>query len=148
MPSFALPYRSAEAWYRPKLSHRFKETAVLKARGFVVGARERLTGSNAQAASSVIEFRTAPGARAMLAQTIPDVRAGSYALGRFAVSGIPGAVGAATSAATAKAMIIAFADGRFFYQLSVVYPPNAKKHPARATVIASARALYRRVHSA
>jgi hypothetical protein len=139
--------RSAEAWYRPKLSGRFKDTAALRARGFVVGAREYLTGSNAQAVSGVMEFKTARGARTTLARSISDLRAGAYALKRFSVPGIPGARAAATSAATRNAFNIAFVDGRFWYLVSVGYPPNAKKPPPRTSVIAAARSLYRRVHS-
>ena len=140
--------RSAEAWYRPKLSGRFKEAATLRARGFVVGAREQLTGSNAQALSAVIEFKTARGARVTLGQTLVQLRSGSYALKRFSVSGIPGVQAVATSAVGEKALTIAFSERRFWYLISVRYPPHAKKPPARSTVIASARALYRRVHRA
>jgi hypothetical protein len=141
--------RSAAAWYHVKLSGRFKESAALQARGFVVAVREHLKGTNANAGagSNVIEFKTARGARAMLAQTIPEMRAGSYALKRFAVPGIPGALGAATSAVPGKGIVIAFADRRFYYLLGVAYPTNAKQHPTRASVIAAARSLYRRVHS-
>jgi hypothetical protein len=126
----------------------FKAAAALKARGFVVGAREYLTGSNAQAVSDVMEFKTARGARAALAQFVVGMRAGSYSLKRFSVPGVPSAQAAATSAVNRKAFNIAFADGRFWYLVSVGYPPEARKHPARASVVAAARALYRRVHSA
>ena len=64
------------------------------------------------------------------------------------VRGIPGAQAAVTWAVDRKSVFVAFADGRFWYLVGVGYPPNAKKHPARASVIASARALYRRIHSA
>jgi hypothetical protein len=146
--------RSAEAWYRPKLSGRYKETAALRARGFVAAAREHLVlahrsgARTAEAASAVVEFKTARGARATLGQTLGELRSGSYALKRFAVPGIPGAVGAATSAVEQKGFTVAFTDGRFLYGVSVVYPRNAKQHPARTIVIAGARALYRRVHAA
>jgi hypothetical protein len=145
--------RSPEAWYRPKLSGRYKDTAALRASGFVAAAREHLVlahrsgGRTAEAASAVMEFKTARGARTTLGQTIGQLRSGSYALKRFAVPGIPGALGAATSAVDQNGFSIAFADGRFMYGVGVVYPPHAKKHPARATVIAGARALYRRVRS-
>jgi hypothetical protein len=142
-------FRSAQAWYQAKVSGRYKESAALQARGFVVAVREILKGpnANAEAGSNVIEFKTARGAHAMLAQTIPEMRAGSYALKRFAVPGIPGALGAATSAVPGKGIVIAFADRRFYYLLGVAYPTNAKQHPTRTSVIAAARSLYRRVHS-
>jgi hypothetical protein len=138
--------RSAEAWLRPKLSGQYKETSALKARGFVVGAREYLTGSNAQAVSGVMEFKTARGARTTLAQSLAGMRAGAYKVRRFSVPGIPGARAAATSTVNRKAFNIAFVDGRFWYLVSASYPPEAKKPPTRASVIAAAQALYRRVH--
>ena len=140
--------RSAKAWLRPVTPGEFRAAAALKARGFVVGAREYLTGSNAQAVSDVMEFKTARGARVALAQFVVGVRAGSYSLTRFSVPGVPSAQAAATSAVNRKAFNIAFADGRFWYLVSVGYPPEAGKHPTRAIVVAAARALYRRVHSA
>jgi hypothetical protein len=139
---------SPAAWYRVKFSHRFQDSAALRARGFVVGAREQLTGSNAQALSAVIEFKSPRGARKMVGQTIADLRSGSYALKRFAVPGIPGAQAAASSTVNDKGLSIAFADGRFWYLVSVRYPPKAAKPPQRTSLIAAARALYRRVHSA
>jgi hypothetical protein len=139
---------SAAAWYRVKLSRRFKDSAALKARGFVVGAREQLIGLNARALSVVIEFKNPRGARAMASQTIADLRSGSYALKRFAVPGIPDAQAAASSTANDKALSIAFADGRFWYLVSVRYPPKAAKPPQRTSLIAAARILYRRVHAA
>jgi hypothetical protein len=140
--------RSAKAWLRPVTPGEFKAVAALNARGFVVGARESLTGSNAQAVSDVIEFKTAREARATVAQVIAGMREDNYAVNRFSVPGVPSAQAAATSAVNRKAFNIAFADGRFWYLVSVSYPPEARKHPARASVVAAARALYRRVHSA
>lgn len=139
--------RSAAAWYRTKFSRRYDDAAALKARGFVVGARESLTGSNAQAVSAVMEFKTARGARTTLAQSIAEMRGGAYAVKRFSVPGIPAVVAAVASGATRRSTNIAFADGRFWYLVGVGYPPEAKRHPARGSVIAAARALYRRVHS-
>lgn len=52
-----------------------------------------------------LEFKTARGARATLAQSIAEMRAGAYALKRFSVPGIPGARAAVTSAATRKAAL-------------------------------------------
>jgi hypothetical protein len=66
---------------------------------------------------------------------------------RFAVPGIRGAQAAATAAVDHKGFSIAFADGRFWYLVTVFYSPNAAKPPTRTSVIAGARALYRRVHS-
>jgi hypothetical protein len=140
--------RSTTAWYHTKLSRRFKESAALKARGFVVGARETLTRDwNTAAGSEVIEFKTSRGARAMLGQTMADLRSGSYARKRLAVPGIPGAQGAAFSSALSKGFNIAFADGRFWYRLTVLYPRNATRPTLRISAISAAQALYRRVHS-
>ncbi len=139
--------RSADAWYHVKCSGLSKDSAALRARGFVFGALEHLRRSQAEAFSAVIRFKTPRGANATLGETIGNLRSGSYALKRFAVPGIPGAQAAATSAVETKGFSIAFADGRFWYLVGVLYPPNAAKAPARTSVIAAARALYRRVHS-
>jgi len=139
--------RSAKAWLRPVTPTGFKGVADLKAQGFVAAAREGLTGSNAQASSAVMEFKTARAARATVAQVIAGLREANYAVNRFSVPGIPGARAAATSAVNRKGFTIAFADGRFWYFVSVSYPPEAKRHPTRASVVAAARALYQRVHS-
>jgi hypothetical protein len=141
--------KSAQAWTHAKRSGQFKESAALQARGFVVGAREHLNGDRrADAWSGVIEFNAPRGARATLGQTIAGLRSGSYALKRFAVPGIPGALGAATSAVERKGVIVAFTDGRFWYAVSVSYPPNKRRPSVRTITIAAARALYRRVHAA
>jgi hypothetical protein len=137
----------AKAWHHAKQSGRFKESAALQAPGFVVGARQHFKGSNVEALSAVIEFKTPRGATATLGQTIPQLRSDSYALKRFAIPGIPGAQAAATSAVRGKAYSIAFAAGRFWYSVSVLYPANAAKHPAPSSLIAAARALYLRVRS-
>jgi hypothetical protein len=76
------------------------------------------------------------------------LRSGSAKLKKFAVPGIPGVQAAATAAVNFNGFTIAFADGRFWYLVSVLYPPNAANPPTRASVIAAARALYRRVHRA
>lgn len=144
---------SAQAWDCVKESGRYKDAAALQARGYVAGAREhfyRLQAGvhTADAYSDVIEFKTPGGAAEHLGQTITDMRSGSAGLKQFAVPGIPGAQAAATAAATTNSFTIAFADGRFWYLVSMLYPPNATNHPTRASAIALARALYRRVHRA
>ena len=144
---------SARAWDCVKESGRYKDSAALQARGYVVGAREhfyRLQAGihSADAYSDVIEFKTAGGAAAHLGRTLADMRSGSAGLKPFAVPGIPGAQAAATAAATFNGYNIAFADGRFWYLVGVLYPANATNHPTRASAIAAAQALYRRVHRA
>jgi hypothetical protein len=141
-------FHSAAAWYQVRRSGLVKQSAALKARGFVVGAREDLAGLNAQATSAVIEFKASRGARATLAQFITDARSGSYKLRKFAVPGIPGALGVVSWNVNEKVFTIAFADGRFWYGVGLQHPPNAARPRARTSLIAAARALYRRVHSA
>jgi hypothetical protein len=126
--------RSAQTWYRAKISGRYKDCAALQARGYVVGAREHLYRSqagafSAEAWSAVIQFKTPRGAAAHLGQTIPDLRSSSVALKKFAVPGIPGVQAAATAAVNFNGFTIAFADGRFWYLVSVLYPPNAANPP-------------------
>jgi hypothetical protein len=145
--------RSAQAWYHAKISGRYKDAAALQARGFVAGALEHLyrlqAGAHAaDAVSGVIQFKTARGAAAHLGQTIAELRTSSAGLKQFAVPGIPGAQAAATAAVDDNGFTIAFADGRFWYLVSVLYPPNAAHAPTRASVIGVARVLYRRVHRA
>jgi hypothetical protein len=144
--------RSAQAWFNCKFSGRYGEAAALQARGYFVAAREHLYRTQAglyaaDADSDVIEFKTPGGAAAHLAQTFPPLpSSGEPKL--FAVPGIPGAQAAATTAVDFNAYNIAFADGRFWYFVGVRYPPNAANPPTRASVIAAAQALYRRVHRA
>jgi hypothetical protein len=126
--------RSPQAWYHVKNSGRFQDSAALQARGFVVGALEHLRGSGAEALSGVIQFKTPRGAAANLDQFIPQLRSGSYALKRFAVPGIPGAQGAATSTVDHKGFSISFADGRYWYIVTMFYAPNAAKPGAQARV--------------
>jgi hypothetical protein len=143
--------RSAQAWYHCKISGRYKDAAALQARGYIVGASEHLYRTqaglfSAEANSAVIQFKTPRGAAAELARAMAGLRSGSARLKQFAVPGIPGAQAAATVAVNSNGFSIAFADGRFWYLVSVLYPPNAANPPTRASVIAAARALYRRVH--
>jgi hypothetical protein len=60
-----------------KKSHRFEDSAALQARGFVVGALEHLRGSEAEALSGVIQFKTARGADTNLGQVIAQLRSSS-----------------------------------------------------------------------
>jgi hypothetical protein len=141
--------RSAQAWACVKESGNYKDAAALQARGFVVGAREHLYRPragvySADANSAVIEFKTPRGAAAQLAETIRGMGSDK----QFAVPGIPGARAAATSAVDFDGYFIVFADGPFEYFVGVRYLPNAAHPPTRASVIAVAQALYRRVHRA
>jgi hypothetical protein len=111
--------RSPQAWFKVKYSGRYKDSAALHDRGFVVGAREHLYRSragtySANAISAVIQFKTTRGAAAHLAQFMPDLRSGSAGLKQFAVPWIPGAQAAATAAVDDNGFTIAFADGRFW----------------------------------
>jgi hypothetical protein len=142
--------RSANAWLNCKQSHRYKDAAALQARGFIAGAREHLYLTRAglyaaDASSSVIQFKSPQGALANLNETLPG---GNAEFKPFTVPGIPGARGAATTGVNSDGLIVAFADGRFSYFLGVAYLPHDARHPTRASIIAAAQALYRRVHRA
>jgi hypothetical protein len=142
--------RSANAWLNCKQSHRYKDAAALQARGFVAGAREHLYLTRAglyaaDASSDVIQFKSPQGALANLNETMPS--GGTGGLKPFTVPGIPGARGAATTGVNSNGLLVAFVDGRFSYFLGVAYLPHSAKHPTRASVVAAAQALYRRVHS-
>jgi hypothetical protein len=66
-------------------------------------------------------------------------------LSRFAVQGIPGAHGFATSVTHGLAYHVVFADGTFTYEVGAS-SPSAMAPPTSREVIAAALRLYRRVH--
>ena len=136
--------RTAKAWFEgcDSCSERI---AAMRARGFVAGARQHLNGNGAEAFSSAIRFGSARGAAATLDEMIPSFRAGSSTLSTFRIAGIRGAQAAEFSNIESTGILVAFVDGTSVYQLLVLSPRSSKTHPARATVIAGARALYRRV---
>jgi len=144
-------FPSTDTWLKVKDSGQYKESAALQARGFVAAAREHLYLTTkaglyaADATSAVIEFKSRQGALATLSEIIPSGNAG---MKPFTVPGIPGARGAAIAGVNSNGFAIGFVDGRYSYLVGVLYPPNSAKHPTRASVVAAAQALYRRVHRA
>ena len=118
----------------------------------MAGVREHLYLTKARlyaadATSSVIEFKSPQGALVTLSEAAPSFQPVSGAR-PFSVPGIPGALAAATTTVNSDGFAIAFVDGRFSYFVGVLYPPNSVKHPTRASLVAAAQALYRRVHRA
>jgi hypothetical protein len=143
-------FTSTEAWLKVKDSGEYRESAALRARGFVAGVREHLYLMRAglylaDAMSAVIQFKSPHGALASLNEVMPS--GGNGELKPFAVPAIPGARGAATTGVNSNGLFIAFMDGPFLYFVGVEYLPHSANHPTRASVVAAAQALYRRVHS-
>jgi hypothetical protein len=94
------------------------------------------------AASSVVQFRSRVSA---LAYALTFARLFPQSVKRFAVPGIPNAVGLADTPQAGGAFDVLFADGPFSYDLTV-FTNDPSKPPTAAQVAAEALRWYRRVH--
>ncbi len=125
------------------------ETARLQRLGFIAGVRERLTpagGGPAEGLSVVEQLRAADAARAELAAEVSQVHAHGRVTA-FAVPGIPGARGFASSGAQSSGVNVAFVDGSYYYLVGAGWPAGYPHPPTQAALIAAAESLYRRVHT-
>jgi hypothetical protein len=140
LASYGGAYRELPEDKRPQ------ELARLKSLGFIGALRERLVaarGSRARGLSIVEQFRSPRGARAELANQVQRVKA-SGRVTAFAVPAIPGARGFG-GPGPPNGRNVVFTKGSYYYLVGVGWPTGDRSAPTRATVIAAARRLYRRV---
>jgi hypothetical protein len=128
-------------------SQRAREAARLQSLGFVAAIREQLlppaNASPAEGLSIVEQFRAPGAARTELAFQVRQGK-GSGATA-FAVPAIPGARGFGGSSSESSGLNVAFTKGPYYYLVGAGWPTGTPSAPTRATVIAAAQRLYRRV---
>jgi hypothetical protein len=118
-------------------------TARLRANGFVMGIRESLyaSGADARVTSSVKHFRTRGGANAELTQEV----AMAFAPNSAAVRDEPGLRGYRFSTGHDAVELVAFTVGANEYQLRLIAHGSRRSSELEARLLASARHLYHRV---
>ena len=118
-------------------------TARLRANGFVMGIRELLhaSGADATVTSSVKHFRTRGGANAEMAQEVTLALAPNTA----AVPDSRGLHEYRVSTGRAAVELVTFTVGANEYQLKLIAPGGHRFSQLQAGLLASARHLYRRV---
>jgi hypothetical protein len=121
------------------------ETKRLARLGFVAGASEDLTGhpNGGQGVSIAEQFKTAAGARSELANTLKVFKAQAGGPQQFAVAGIPGALGLAST--KSGGVNVAFASGDYYYLVGAFL--SVANASSEATMTAAAKHLYRRTHA-
>jgi hypothetical protein len=82
-----------------------------------------------------------------IANEVASARRSSGSFTAFAVAGIPAAQGFALSGRGTAGYNVVFSDGPYVYLVGIGYRADTAKHPSNAQAIASATALYRRVHA-
>jgi len=127
---------------------RKQHVARLQRLGFTGAAREQLeadAGGGAEAISVVERFGAPSAARAELQGQLAQLQAqGGFT--SFAVPGIPGARGLATTPGGAVSGVnVAFAKGADTYLVGIGAPAGRSPSPSRADLIAAAKRLYARV---
>ncbi len=128
-----------------------KEVARLKREGFREGVQELLSGSQGQALSSAVVFRSPARAQHELKASIAEAvkaQGSSAIVKRFTVAAIPGSFGfSATEAGhPGGAANVLFASGRCFFIVGNALDDGAPEQLSTAPV-AGATALYQRVTS-
>ena len=128
-----------------------KEVAKLKREGFREGVQELLSGSQGEALSSALVFRSRSAAQHELKASIAEAvkaQGSSAVIKRFTVAAIPGSFGfSATEAGhPGGAANVLFASGRCFFVLGDARP-SAPPEQLSVAPIAGAAALYQRVTS-
>jgi hypothetical protein len=121
------------------------ETARLKHLDFVAGAHEQLVSTsngNASGLSAAEQFSSAASAKAELAHEASANGPWKY----FAVPGIPGARGFGSTGNSGGGANVAFTDGPVYYLVGAGWSGGAANAVKQGSVIAAARAVYRRVH--
>jgi hypothetical protein len=124
-----------------------QELARLKSLGFVAALRERLVppkGGEAQGLSVVEQFRSPRGARTELAAQVQLLTA-HRRRAAFAVPAIPGARGSSGRGPRSGYTDVLFTKGSYYYLVGAGWPTGDRAAPTRATMIAAARRLYRRL---
>jgi hypothetical protein len=130
-------------------SQQARETARLQGLGFLAGIKERLTpttGTTAEGLSIVEQFRSPSAALAELAAQSRMAKAAGPVT-TFSVAGIPGAFGFGGSRRENSGENVAFTKGSYYYLVGAGWPTATHSPPTRASVIAAAQRLYRRVHA-
>jgi len=120
------------------------ETKRLTRLGFVAGARENLTGPEGRSGVSIAEqFKALGGVRSEFANEVKVFKATvTTGYKAFAVTGIPGALGLADTAA--PAVNVAFTSGDYYYLVGAFV--SAVTVSSETAIIAAASRLYQRVH--
>jgi hypothetical protein len=143
--------RTAAAWATgaEQSTRAARETERLQRLGFVAGVDEHLHGRYpvaAEVVSVVEQYRSAAGARAELAyqykQSTNTTPGSRVRLTRFAVGGIPSAVGFEVDDAHTTGINVMFTNGRFFYVLGSGFPHRAYGAPTQQMMIAGAGSMY------
>jgi hypothetical protein len=136
---------SAATWVyvtQVPLAEQKREAARLTQLGFVDGLEEILTpnkGGDVEAFSVVEQFGSDEAARSELAAQLQIAK--RQGMSEFAVSAPPGARGFAEPGND----ILAFADGRSYYQIGIAYPPDTARGGPN-DLIRAAKRLYTRLH--
>ena len=118
---------------------------TLKQVGFVSGLGEHLhwRANNIDGLSVTTQLDSAAHARAYMKSVYssdPSYRP------RFAVAGIPGAIGFGSIGVDQGGINVVFADGAFVYLVGAGWGPPSKHPPTKAQLVAAAKLLYHRVH--
>jgi len=129
-------------------------TARLKREGFKAVVTQLLVptrGSNDRGGFSwAMQLKSAAAARnersAVLKYSATEGKGIGHRFRAFRVTGIPGAGGFRLTKPGVVSDNVVFADGAFVYLVGARWEAYARRPPARTTLIAAARALYKRVH--
>jgi len=129
-------------------------TARLKREGFKAVVTQLLVptrGSNDRGGFSwAMQLKSAAAARNELSAVLRYSATEGKGIGRrfkaFRVAGIPRASGFRLTKPGIVSDNVVFADGPFVYFVGARWEAYARRPPARTTLVAAARALYKRVH--
>jgi hypothetical protein len=126
------------------VSERGSEVRRLKGLGFMSASSEHLAplSTNAEALSIVVRFHSPRSAAANVAHEA--AKSEKQGAKRFAVAGIPGAMGFGGNFGSTTGYNVAFAVGPYYYLAGVGYPTGTTGAPTREQLIGAARRLYRR----
>jgi len=149
LPGFTSPIcpsveTNASRWARGNLS-----VDQLRRNGFVAGLRQTLHSNrlDADALVSVALFGSAHDARIEIANEIASARRSAGSFAPFPVASIPTARGFALRSPGIAGYNVVFADGPYVYLVGIGFVAGTAKHRSNGQTIATATALYGRVHA-